>query len=185
MFEHTLWLEERSGLPHRNFPRSAYLPKSLLNTIISKFSTLKSYKNLGAILLSERWRFRESQGQKLFKVLSTFKKTVSRSRRRKPKAKESSDSEDLMDIDDQDELVEAAQGSSQTPTARKRAAGEAELDDDVDKEGAMSQSGTSEGLVVQTRPMRSCRAKRAPAVSAAETAAAYKPAYRTDARSRR
>lgn len=104
-FDLDLWLEEQLRAPHHNFPRLMYFQKALLDRLTTDLLKIKLFAELQIILTAFSWPFIESQGLKLYVLISLLQANIRSSHhktavKKAKKAKQVSDSElELVDMD--------------------------------------------------------------------------------------
>jgi hypothetical protein len=72
-YEKQVWLDERVRLPHRNIPRSFYLPKAVSELVLAEVLKIKSLDTLTERLNGIPWLFRDRQLAKLFTFITTLR----------------------------------------------------------------------------------------------------------------
>ncbi|THU76480.1 hypothetical protein K435DRAFT_813373 [Dendrothele bispora CBS 962.96] len=147
-FEKQGWLHERLYVPHRNIPRSFYLPSEVVDMITVNLLKIKSLDVLRTKLEDLPWMFKYTQARNLFELIAQLSDTIKKSRLSKSKSKKQKT--DLGDTDDSE--MEASDIIEVIPASLKRPG--------------------LEGTVKQPR------AKRKPVMNLAEAEALYsRPRY--------
>ncbi|KAL0057681.1 hypothetical protein AAF712_015668 [Marasmius tenuissimus] len=179
IFERKLWLDEHTRVPHRYFPRAAYLPKSLVNLLIDRLFSINSYPTLEMILSSVSWQFQDSQGQNLYDVICSTQATINANRKERKSKKKKPARVDVSDdeVDLEDMLVDVSDKENTVPAATKSARGTAPTH---------PETNSARKRPANKELPKQLRAKRAALQTVAETSASYGPAYSTrSTRSRR
>ncbi|THU99819.1 hypothetical protein K435DRAFT_855312 [Dendrothele bispora CBS 962.96] len=99
-FEKQVWLDEHLYIPHRNIPRSFYLPSEVFDMVTIDLLKIKSLDILRTKLADIPWMFKYRQTRNLFALIAQLSDTIKKSRPSKSKSHQPEHSTDEMEASD-------------------------------------------------------------------------------------